>query len=372
MKTIVKKLLADAVVTLSEYKSIEDVVTDLEVEGAESLADIKFLDEKQIKTIFALKPIQAKKLLNFIKSYSTEPKKKKIDIKLPPMPSNLSTIGTIEVTGNKNVDLKSIVSFVEFGIMYGLGTEVIGDKLIKLLSSRMEELDEPASASMIKAYTTVAKFASFDTNISAVLDFNLSLLPKRHGMAKEITESMMPVIVEFMNEAMDFRLEVGDINTLLLKKALNSAKVSSDVSADTLVIAAEELAMRVAGNLRGLNSMIVAESLKLYKELFELINDSELQKFLGANDTRDMLIKLGVKYTPKDVAAFQKLPELVYQMLYVLKTPDYLEDDKVLYTYLQNVWSNAKLINWAKFGELKSTHSQCIATEKILVTEDTL
>ena len=372
MTTELKKLLENAnVLSNATTEEMDTIISNLEEEGVEVIEDVKFLDEKQIKEIFNLKPIQAKKLLKVTKSFSNE-KKEKIEIKIPTMPTDFNTIGTIEVTGNKNVDMKSIVGFVEFGIMYGMGVENIGNNLIKLLTSRMDELDEPVTEDIVTAFKTIAKFENFDNNIATALDFNLSLLPKRHNMATEIRNDMMPNVVEFINEAMDFRLDVSDINTLLLKKSLNSAKVSSDISADTLVIAAEELAMKVARNLRGLNSMVVQESLKLYKELFELINDSKIQKFVGASDSRDMLIKIGVKHTPKEVALFQKLPELVYQMLYVLKQPDYLNNDEALYTYLQNIWSNAKLINWAKFGQLNNSSlrdddSRSIATKETVV-----
>jgi hypothetical protein len=144
---------------------------------------------------------------------------------------------------------------------------------------------------------------------------------------------------------------MSDFNSIILAKTLRTKKVE-DVQADGLVIAAEDLAVNINKVFAGLNGLIVKEALKIYKEVFEIVNDKELQEFVGAKDTRDMMRKLGVIYSPKDVKSFELLKELIYQMLIVLENDEVISDNDMLYAYLQNVWNKSKLIDWNKLFEI--------------------
>ncbi len=366
METIIKQILNGTGINGIE---VAPILIEVNKAGIESLDDFSLLTQPEVASIFNLPLIKTKKLFNYIKTLKEQPKE--FDVSLPTLPKNFSTIGSLEVTGNLDIDLETVNSYLEFAMLYGMGVECMGKNLTELLSRRMDELDEPAPTTVISAYKTAAKFNSFDSNIAAALDFDLSMLGKRHEMAEEIMGSMNEAIISFINDALAFRLEISDINSLVLKRLLGS-KVPSDVTGNTVQVAAEELAVKIARNLRGLNGLILSESLKLYKEVFELVNDTDLQKFIGAKDSKDVLRKLGIEYTPKDVASFQKIPEFMYQILSVLQDTDKLSNDEYLYKYLQNVWANGKLLSWAKMATLPkiTNYTNTNLGENFLVVEE--
>lgn len=356
MKAMINTIISGAGIKAQTEDFINKINENMESNGVESIEDLKILTQNDISNIFTLPKVQVIKIFMFIKDYGEDSEEPE-SYELPTLPTNFGTISGIEITGNKNIDLEVVNNFIEFGLLYGMGTETMGIKLTKLMKSRMEDLDVPATVEVIKAYKVAAKFEQFDQKIAGVLDFELSMLASRHDMANEIMDYLAKDIITFVNDALEFRLELSDINTLILQR-IPKARVGSDITGELLLTSAEELAIRISKRLRGLNSLIVKESLKLYKELFEIINDTDLQKFLGVNDTKDLLNKLNVQYTPKDVKAFQKVPELIYQMLFVLSKPEILNNDKFLYKYLQNVWANGKTLDWAKFGALSSKKVQ--------------
>lgn len=363
MKNLVNQILDGANITKIEEAKKAELVTAMGESGAESIEDLKLLSKTEISAIFKLPPVQTTKIFNFIKEFGNVSEEVETEFELPSLPENFGAFQGIVITGNKEISPEMVNNFIEFGLLYGMGVEDLGKSLIQLLRSRMEDLDVPASEKVVKAYKLVAKFETFDTRLAAALDFELSMLSSRHEMANTITNSMTPDIVSFINDALDFRLELSDFNTLVLQR-VTKAKVGSEVSGELLLTSIEELAIRISRHLRGLNSLIVKESLVLYKDLFELINDTDLQKFLGVQDSKDLLNRLGATITPKEVKAFEKVPELVYQILYVMQNQSILNNEKNLAKYLQNVWANAKVIDWAKLGSLnmkKSGTSQTTA-----------
>jgi hypothetical protein len=146
---------------------------------------------------------------------------------------------------------------------------------------------------------------------------------------------------------------ISDFNSIVLAKNLKAKKVE-DVNIDNIILASEDLAVNTNKVFAGLNNIVVTETLKIYKEVFKLLNDKDLQEFVGAKDTRDMMRKLGIDYSPKDVKSFELLKELVYQMLVVLQNDDLATNPDALYAYLQNVWSKSKMIDWGKLLQITS------------------
>jgi len=362
----VKELLELAGIKEEDSK-IEKIVNLLDVEEVEEISDLRYLKNEDIADIFGYKKVKVAKLVEAVKKLN----RKEVKVEIPKMPKDLSSI-KLEVTGKTEIDVERIVNFIEMAMLSGMNIDKIGQEILLLVEQRMKELEEPANNRIIEIYKLVAKFRNFDENVAAVLDFNLSLLPKRHQVVKEIKNKMVPSIVGFINEALNFRISMSDFNSIILAKNLKTKKVE-DVNIDNLIIASEDLAVNTNKVFAGLNNIIVNESLKLYKEVFELLNDKNLQEFLGAKDTRDLMRKLDIDYTPKDVKSFELLKELIYQMLIVLENDELATNPDMLYSYLQNVWNKSKSIDWNKILQVnepyvkeKNTPNEIIISGELL------
>jgi hypothetical protein len=269
------------------------------------------------------------------------------------MPKDFSSI-QLNISGKTQLNIEDVIKFIEFAALYGLGAETIGNKVLELVEKRIQELEEPADKNIINVYKLVSKFKNFESSAIAAINFELSLLPKRHQVAKRVSNTIIPAILGFINEALNFRIQIADIDSVILAKTLRTKKVDG-VSTENILIAVEDLAVNINKIFAGLNKIIVDQALDLYKQAYNLIEDQNLQEIVGAKDTRDLMRKIGLTYSPKDVKSFDLLKELVYQMLMVVENDEILADNDKLYVYLQNVWNKSKLIDWGRFFDIVST-----------------
>ena len=269
------------------------------------------------------------------------------------MPKDFSSI-QLNISGKTQLNIEDVIKFIEFAALYGLGAETIGNKVLELVEKRIQELEEPADKNIINVYKLVSKFKNFESSAIAAINFELSLLPKRHQVAKRVSNTIIPAILGFINEALNLRIQIADIDSVILAKTLRTKKVDG-VSTENILIAVEDLAVNINKIFAGLNKIIVDQALDLYKQAYNLIEDQNLQEIVGAKDTRDLMRKIGLTYSPKDVKSFDLLKELVYQMLMVVENDEILADNDKLYVYLQNVWNKSKLIDWGRFFDIVST-----------------
>lgn len=337
MKTILSKLK----LTDDESAILLDKIKSADLDSIEILKECSI---KELQSELGLTLGKAKLLNSLLKESKDDVK----EVELPQIPKDFSTI-SLQVTGNTKINTENVFKYLQFGVLYSLGIEEIGKSLFELVKRREDELDEPNPANITKLNLLIAKFQELDTSLAMALNTSLGYFSKRHDIYRTVQMNMVPSCMCLINDILAFRLDLASIDTLILSRTFNMQKVSTDVSLHSVIIAAEEFSIKIARDLRGDNLLIIDESMKLYKRLFDILDDTELQKYLGAKDKRDLLLKLGVKYTPKDIQMLQELPTLIYQFLYCVEN-DSFNDQKLLLQYLQKVWQQAKLIDWSKFN----------------------
>jgi hypothetical protein len=359
MKKQIQELLKEAGIKETAER-VNEIVEKLKEEEVETLEDLKYLKETDVADIFGYKKVKTAKLMNAIKNLN----RKSLKVDLPQMPKNFDSV-KLKVSGKTDVSIADVVKFIEFGSLYGLGAETIGTKVLQLVEKRLNELEEPADADIIDIYKLVSKFKNFDANSIAVVNFELSLLPRRHEVAKKVSKTIVPAILGFINEALNLRMQLANVDSIILAKSLRTKKVDS-VSSENILIAAEDLAVNINKVFAGLNKLVVDQALDLYKNVYELIDNSKIQELVGAKDSRDMMRKLGIVYSPKDVKTFEMLKELIYQMLVVIDNDEILSDNDKLYVYLQTVWSKSKMIDWNRFFEITSGSDKNVENQENL------
>lgn len=353
MKTL-NEILTELKYTVEEIKTIEELMDQNDLDYDLVLE----FTEKELQTHLRLTVGKAKKLKAKFKELTEVPAEKSA-IELPALPTEFTTFNVV-VTGNTTINSSVINDFLNFGIMYSLGVEKIGQNLLDLINRRSDETDEPNSIEISKITGTVAKFKNVDASIAHLLGTDIGFLQDRHEVFKNIKIKMLPTIIQFFNEALQFRLNIASIDNLILSK-LGSQKIGENIDASILNIAAQDLIVTINKTLKGNNHYVVKASIELYNELFELLENQELLKFLNCRDTRDLLQKCGVTYTPKDVAVLKQLPLIIYQILHILET-EAINDSKILIAYLQTVWSNARVLDWTKLNIFDSQIAKTIST----------
>jgi hypothetical protein len=312
----------------------------------DSIEVLRECSVKELQTVLGLTLGKAKLLSGLLKDAGEEVAVK--EVALPSIPRDFDAV-TLEVTGNTKVNVQNVYKYLQFGGLYALGIEDIGKSLFELIKRREEELDEPNPDNISKLNLLIAKFTELDTSLALALNTSIGYFSKRHDIYKNVQQNMVPSCIALINDILSFRLDLASIDSLVLARTFGMQKVSSDISLNSVIIAAEEFSIKISRDLRGDNLLIINESMKLYKELFGVLDDTELLKYLGAKDKRDLLLKLGVKYTPKDIQMMQELPTIIYQFLYCVENESF-NDPKLLVNYLQKVWQQAKLIDWSKFN----------------------
>ena len=157
--------------------TIREILTGLsynneEITNIESLMKENDLDldllleftEKELQTHLGLTVGKAKKLKVKFKEL-TAALSENNEITLPKLPTEFTTFNVV-VTGNTTINSSVINDFLNFGIMYSLGVEKIGQNLLDLINRRSDETDEPNSIEISKITGTVAKFKNVEFKYS--------------------------------------------------------------------------------------------------------------------------------------------------------------------------------------------------------------
>lgn len=364
MKNIIEKLGLDKDTT-------EVVLIKMKEADLDTIEVLSQCSVKELQSELGLTLGKAKMLNVLLKQENTEEAPK--DVQLPSMPSDFNNI-KLQVTGNTKVNIQNVLKYLQFGALNALGIEDIGKALFDLIKRREEELDEPNPSDISKLNLLIAKFQNLDSSLALALNTSIGYFSQRHNIYKAVQSNLVPSCIQLISDILAFRLDLASIDSLILGRTFGMQKISNDISLGTVVIAAEEFSIKISKDLRGDNLLIIEESMKMYKELFDTLDNTDLQKYLGAKDKRDLLLKLGVKYTPKDIQMLQELPIIIYQFLHCIEN-DSFTDSKLLVTYLQKVWQQAKLLDWSKFNaEVKTsngvTSTVVVNSSKIVVLDE--
>lgn len=357
-KEQIVKLLDSAKIVLDETE-MDSLMNRLETNELDDMAVLKDCTQSDVTKYLEFPIGRAKKFIKAIKEHENDRKDVIEAVELPQLPEDWSTTTPI-ATGNTKINLKMVHDYIRFGVLYSMGIENIASTLMGLIVSRADELDEPNPEEISLINMSIAKFKDVDATLASALDTSMWYLSNRHKMSSVVADSMLNAVIPFINDALGFRMEIASVDNIILKR-IAGGRVATDISIENLAISSEDMVIKLNKSLRGDRYLVIKESLKLYDELLGYLNNTEVHKHVGARDYRDMLSKVGATYTPKDIAVFNKLPELVYQILHGLENESLVNNDRALVKYLQNIWSKSKVLDWSKFGELvkKSGDKSC-------------
>lgn len=345
---------------------IEGVVEILNQNGIVSSADVELFTDKELSTMVSVQPglnaVGVKKIVKALR----EAKIEENSVVLPELPEEFNSNITLTINGNLNVPMAALLAYIRVTILSKLGIEDIGKAVSKLVNARLNSLDEPANAAHIKVFTLCEKFRSIDDTMSKILldklDIKLGLVNKRHEIINLGDAVLLPSLVKYLNDVMDFRYDISNVDSYMLSKLFGRDKIGADVDYTNLVVATQEFIINTNHVLKGLNTLIIQETYKLYTELFELIQSRDLLEFLGAKDTGDLLRALGITITPRDLKLYEQLPTAVYSLLSVAGSDgEKFKDPQVIYAYLQKVWSVFQTLNLVGLTESRRVDRAILA-----------
>ena len=253
----IREILTGLSYTNEEITNIEGLMKENDLD--EELV-LEFT-EKVLQTHLGLTVGKAKKLKAKFKEL-TSPASAADEVTLPTLPTEFSTFKVV-VTGNTTINSSVINDFLQFGIMYSLGVEKIGENLLDLINRRSDETDEPNSTYISEISGMVSKFRNVDASIAHLLGTDIGFLQDRHSVFGNIRNKMLPTIIQFFNEALQFRLNIASIDNLILSK-LSAQKIGENIDAAVLNIAAQDLIVTINKSLKGNNHYVVKASIELY------------------------------------------------------------------------------------------------------------
>ena len=351
MKTIIS--------TTGLNETVIDAVSDIfDAEGITTIADVALFSDSEISKLIApvpgLNAVGVKKIVKALR----EAKAEEAAIILPELPVEFNSGITLTVNGNLNIPMSALLAYTRVVILNKLGIEEIGTTIAKLVDARFSQLDEAATEDQIRLYTITEKFKSVDdaiyTSMLSKLNIKLALVNQRKSIIELGDAVLLPSLVKYLNDVMDFRQEISSVDGYMLNKMFGRNSIGTDVDYANLVVATQEFIINTNQVLRGLNTLIIQETYKLYTELFDLIKNPDLLEFLGCKDTGDLMRALGITITPRDMKLYEQLPTAIYSLLTVAgANGDSFKDPQVIYAYLQKVWSVFQTLNLSGLTEQK-------------------
>ena len=271
MDEMIKKIITESgIKTMPTKEKLEGIVSRMKDDEVETMDDLLLLNEEDLKEVFGLGKISIKKIMKYLSTKSVE--EKVVEVTLPKLPSDISSLPIIQVSGNIELDIPRTINFIEFGIMELLNPKQIAMNLKQLIEQRIRELDKPIDKKLIEAFKIISKFNDIDKKLSEVLDFDVSRLSEREKLSNRIRSKMPIIVIDFINDMLDLRMELSDIHSYIYSSIAKGTASIGSVSSSQVISSAEEFVININKEVRGLNYLIIEKSLSLYKELFELIN----------------------------------------------------------------------------------------------------
>ena len=341
-----KTLLIDAGIPT---KIASEMIDNLAGQGVEVLTDITVLTDRELKDSLSVEGatlVMVKKAINVLKS-SVQTIGQYNPV-LPTLPDSLKSPIDVRVTANVTADVPTMVRYINILNLHNLGIEKIATRLFDTVSARFDTLEVGATESQLEIFKTVAKFNSIDDSIYKALMEKLnmagSLVDCRHDIISAGNETFIPDLAVFINDALDFGQNMGNINTEVVRRLFGLPKPGGNINIDDLTIAANVFVNNCNKGIKGLNTPVINATYELYHELYELLDSKELHEFLGVTTRDELLRKLGISITPKQARAFKDLPGAVFTLIAATDNVE-LRDPANLYAYLNTAWQVLRTID---------------------------
>jgi hypothetical protein len=317
--------------------------------GVETITDITVLTDGELKSAVAVEGsnlIMVKKAMKILKD--TVATIGQYTPSLPILPSELTSPIEVKVTANVTADIPTMVRYINILNLHNLGIETIAKRLFDTVSARFDTLEVGATSSQLEIFKTVAKFNSIDDSIYKALMEKLnmagSLVDCRHDIINAGNETFIPDLAVFINDALDFGQNMGNINTEVVRRLFGLPKPGGNINIDDLTIAANTFINNCNKGIKGLNTPVINATYELYHELYELLDLKELHEFLGVTSRDELLRKLQITITPKQARAFKELPGAVFTLIAATDNAE-LKDPANLYAYLNTAWQALRTID---------------------------
>lgn len=341
-----KNLLITAGITLG---IAEAMIESLANQGVEVLTDITVLSDKELKDSLAVEGaslVMVKKAINVLKNAVSEVGQ--YNPILPTLPESLKSPIDVRVTANVTADIPTMVRYINILNLHNLGIETIATRLFDTVSARFDTLEVGATEKQLEIFKTVAKFNSIDDSIYKALMEKLnmagSLVDCRHDIINAGNETFIPDLTVFINDALDFGQNMGNINTEVVRRLFGLPKPGGNINIDDLTIAANVFINNCNKGIKGLNTPVINATYELYHELYELLDSEDLHDFLGVTSRDELLRKLGISITPRQARAFKELPGAVFTLIAATDNAE-LRDPANLYAYLNTAWQALRTID---------------------------
>lgn len=341
-----KKLLTSVGIVGSVADAME---VQLMTKGVETLGDITVLNDKELKdalTVEGSSLVMVKKAINVLRGAVAEIGQ--YNPVLPVLPESLKSPIDVRVTANVTADIPTMVRYINILNLHNLGIEDIATRLFDTVSARFDTLEVGATEKQLEIFKTVAKFNSIDDSIYKALMEKLnmagSLVDCRHDIIDAGNETFIPDLAVFINDALDFGQNMGNINTEVVRRLFGLPKPGGNINIDDLTIAANVFINNCNKGIKGLNTPVINATYELYHELYELLDSKDLHDFLGVTTRDELLRKLGISITPRQARAFKELPGAVFTLIAATDNAE-LRDPSNLYAYLNTAWQALRTID---------------------------
>lgn len=341
-----KTLLTTAGINPVVAASMEEALAG---QGVESIADIVVLTDGELKSAISVEGsnlIMVKKAMKVLKD--TVASLGQYTPALPVLPSELTSPIEVRVTANVTADIPTMVRYINILNLHNLGIETIAKRLFNTVSARFDTLEVGATSAQLEIFKTVAKFNSLDESIYRALMERLniagSLVDCRHDIINAGNETFIPDLAVFINDALDFGQNMGNINTEVVRRLFGLPKPGGNINIDDLTIAANTFINNCNKGIKGLNTPVINATYELYHELYELLDLKDLHDFLGVTSRDELLRKLEITITPKQARAFKELPGAVFTLIAATDNSE-LRDPANLYAYLNTAWQALRTID---------------------------
>lgn len=344
--------------TIIEAQGISTVVAEamsskLAEAGVENVLDTAVLTDGDLKSVLNVEGanlVSIKKVIAAFKSEVASTAEAAGAVALPTMPASMTSSMDIVTTGNVEANMGAIVKYINVINLYNLDIEDIAANLIAQVEHRFAQQDLPATDGQLEIYKTVNKFKADDSEIYKKViekfDMKAALVDSRESVIDMGNEMFIPAIVEFVNDALDFRLQVANIDEVVIRRVLNVSSPGTNVNVEDVRMATNNFIMSVNTGIAGLNTLVINETYKLYIELYELLSNDDLHTFLGCSNKEELLKLCGVSISPKQARVFTELPESIYALVEAGKgTNANLNDKEYLYKYLSKAWEAMKTLD---------------------------
>lgn len=333
-----------------------ELATTMEVnlakQGVEVIGDISVLSDKELKdalTVEGSTVVMVKKAIAALRNVAANEGQYTPVLKV--LPKELTSPINVKVTANVTADIPTLVRYINIINLNNLGIETIATKLFDAVSERFDTLEVGATDAQLEIFKTVAKFNAMDDSIYKALMEKLnmagSLVDCRHDIIAAGNETFIPDLAVFINDALDFGQNMGNINTEVVRRLFGLARPGGNINIDDLTIAANTFINNCNKGIKGLNTPVINATYELYHELYELLDSKDLHMFLGVTSRDELLRKLGVNITPKQAKAFKELPGAVFTLIAAtdVEASEDLKDPANLYAYLNAAWQALRTID---------------------------